>query len=299
MIGYGARRTEEAMTVPGAAERGAAAPASMPDAHSFAVDALTLEEAAGRALALLQSGRGGQVVTLNPEIVMRARRDPGLRAVIAGAALVTADGAGVVWAARLAGLTLPERVTGVDLSVALLARAGALGYDAFLLGAAEGVAEGAARALAARLPGARIAGVWSGDPRPAGDAEAVARVRASGARLLLVAYGAPAQELWIARNLGALPGVVAIGVGGALDMIAGRSPRAPRWLRAAGLEWLYRLAREPGRWRRMLALPAFAALAVASGARARLAGASAFVMIRSAERPRQTGSGERSEGERA
>src|SRR5579859_6043919 len=105
-------------------------------------------------------------------MVMRARRDPGLRAVIARAALVTADGAGVVWAARLAGLLVPARVTGIDLSEALLARGAALGYDAFLLGAGYGVAEAAAKALAARSPGARIAGVWRGDPRPGSDAEA-------------------------------------------------------------------------------------------------------------------------------
>jgi N-acetylglucosaminyldiphosphoundecaprenol N-acetyl-beta-D-mannosaminyltransferase len=287
MIGHEPRRQEEACT--SARARGAVTPASAPPIPPLSVDGLTLEAAAGRALALLRSGRGGQIVTLNPEIVMRARRDPGLRAIIADAALVTADGMGIVWGARLAGLAIPERVTGIDLSEALLARAGALGYDAFLLGAAEGVAEAAARAIIARLPGGRIAGEWSGDSRPAGDVEAVARVRASGARLLLVAYGAPAQEQWIARNLSALPGVVAIGVGGALDMIAGRTPRAPRWMRAAGLEWLYRLAREPARWRRMLALPAFAALTVASGMRARLTGASAMVMVRSAERPRQTG----------
>lgn len=250
---------------------------------ALAVDALTLDEAVARALALMASGRGGQVVTLNPEMVMRARRDPGLRAVIGNALLVTADGVGVVWAARLAGFAIPERVTGIDLAEALLTRAAPLGYAAFLLGADDGVAEAAADALTFRLPGARIADVWSGDPQPASDAEAVARVRASGARLLLVAYGAPTQELWIARNLRALPGVVAIGVGGALDMIAGRKSRAPRWMRAAGLEWLYRLAREPARWRRMLALPAFAALAVTLGAWARIAGNSALITVRGAE----------------
>lgn len=241
---------------------------------------MTLEGAVARVLELIETGRGGQVVTLNPEIVMRARRDPGLRAVIARAALVTADGAGVVWAARLAGRAIPERVTGIDLAEALLARAASRGYGAFLLGAGDGVAKAAAETLTARAPGARIAGVWSGDPRPDSDTEATARVRASGAKLLLVAYGAPAQELWIARNLRATPGVVALGIGGALDMIAGRTPRAPAWMRGAGLEWFYRLAREPARWRRMLALPAFAALAVASGAQARAAGTPAIVAVR-------------------
>ncbi len=292
MIEAGARSLKEASTSRRAAGRGAAAPA-IPDTHSLAVDALTLDGAVARAVALIGSGRGGQVVTLNPEMVMRARRDPGLRAVIARAALVTADGAGVVWAARLAGLWVPARVTGIDLSEALLARGAALGYDAFLLGAGYGVAEAAASMLAARSPGVRIAGVWSGDPRPAGDAEAVARVRASGAPLLLVAYGSPAQELWIARNLDALTGVVAIGVGGALDMIAGRTRRAPRWMRAAGFEWFYRLGREPARWRRMLALPGFAALAVASGARARLVGKPAIVTVRERAWSRWSGPAER------
>ncbi|HEX9037337.1 MAG TPA: WecB/TagA/CpsF family glycosyltransferase [Ktedonobacterales bacterium] len=246
----------------------------------LAVDALTLEGAVERALALIVSGRGGQVVTLNPEIVMRARRDPGLRAVIASAALVTADGAGVVWALRLAGCRIPARVTGIDLAERLLARLADLGYDAFLLGAGYRVAEAAARALTGQSPPVRVAGAWSGGPRPEGDAETLARIRASGARALLVAYGAPAQELWIARNLDALPGVLAIGVGGALDMIAGRRPRAPRWMRYAGLEWTHRLALEPARWRRMLALPAFAALALTSALRARLRGAPALLVAR-------------------
>jgi N-acetylglucosaminyldiphosphoundecaprenol N-acetyl-beta-D-mannosaminyltransferase len=224
---------------------------------------------------------------------MRARRDPGLRAAIARAALVTADGVGTVWAPRLAGLAVPERAPGIDLAVALLARAGALGYDAFLLGAAEGVAEAAAEALRILAPDVRVTGLWRGDPRPGSDNEALTRVRASGARLLIVAYGAPAQELWIARNLRALPGVVAIGVGGALDMLAGRTPRAPHWMRAAGLEWLYRLARQPARWRRMAALPAFAALAVVSGARARMARTPAVVTVRGADWPRRAGSSER------
>ena len=140
-------------------------------------------------------------MTLNPEMVMRARRDPGLRAVIARAALVTADGVGVVWAVRLAGQTIPERVTGIDLSEALLARAAALGYDAFLLGAADGVAEAAGARARGRflVCVSRACGVAIPDRRATRR-----RRRASGragARLLLVAYGAPAQELWIARNL--------------------------------------------------------------------------------------------------
>jgi N-acetylglucosaminyldiphosphoundecaprenol N-acetyl-beta-D-mannosaminyltransferase len=182
--------------------------------------------------------------------------------------VVTADGAGILWALRLRGRrhTPPARVTGVDLAQALAASAADAGYPIFLLGAGPGVAQAAAGALTRRWPALRIAGCWGGSPDPRDDAEATARIRASRARLALVAYGAPAQELWIARNLPALPGVVAIGVGGALDLLAGRIPRAPRWMRAAGLEWLFRLWREPWRWRRMLALPHFALLACAAAA---------------------------------
>ncbi len=234
--------------------------------HPLPVDALTLAEATRRIGALIAAGQRAHVVTLNPELVMRARRDAGLAQVIRAARLVTADGMGVVWALRLAGQRVPERVTGVDLTQALAEHAAASGYPIFLLGAAPDVAQAAAQALLRRNPALRIAGCWSGSPRPDDDAETTARMRASGARLALVAYGAPAQELWIARNLPALPGVVALGVGGALDLLAGRIPRAPRWLRAAGLEWLYRLARQPWRWRRMLALPRFALAASVSAA---------------------------------
>lgn len=228
---------------------------------------LSFAEATQRIHALLAAGVSAQVVTLNPELVMRARRDAGLFTILCESRLVTADGAGILWALRLCGQPSGERVTGVDLAEALAELAAAHGYPLFLLGAGPGVAESAARALAARWPGLHIAGSWGGSPRPVDDAAATARIRASGARLLLVAYGAPAQELWIARNLPALPGVVALGVGGALDMLAGRRSRAPRWMRANGLEWLYRLLTQPWRVRRMLALPQFALLAVGAAAR--------------------------------
>ena len=225
------------------------------------VDALSLDETARRICALIEQGQCAHIVTLNPEIVMRARRDTGLARIIQAARLVTADGVGILWALRLTGRWVPERVTGVDLALTLAERAAGAGYPIFLLGAGPDVARDAAETLAKRFPGLRVAGWWDGSPHPRDDAEAIARIRSSGARLALVAYGAPAQELWIARTLLALPGVVALGVGGALDMIAGRIPRAPRWMRAVGLEWLYRLARQPWRWRRMLALPQFALVA--------------------------------------
>ncbi len=230
------------------------------------MDALSLTETTRRICALIASGEGGYVVTLNPEIVMRARRDPGLTRLIRAARLVTADGMGILWALRLAGQPIAERVTGVDLVEALATQAAAQDIPIFLLGAGNGVAQVVAQRLTEQAPGLRIAGVWGGSPRPEDDAQALAQIRLSGARLLLVAYGAPAQEMWIARNLPSLPGVVALGVGGAFDLLAGRIPRAPRWLRDIGLEWLYRLLREFWRWRRMLALPQFAALSIITAA---------------------------------
>jgi N-acetylglucosaminyldiphosphoundecaprenol N-acetyl-beta-D-mannosaminyltransferase len=203
------------------------------------------------------------VVTLNPEMVMAARADPALRVLIAAADLVLPDGVGVAWAARRQGAGNIQRVTGVDLLAALAELAAARGWRVFLLGAAPGVAEAAARALCARFPALLIAGTHAGDARPGDDAATSRIVRESGADLLFVAYGAPAQERWLARNRAALGVGASIGVGGAFDILAGRVPRAPLWLRRRGLEWAWRLAREPWRWRRMLALPRFAMLVLA------------------------------------
>jgi N-acetylglucosaminyldiphosphoundecaprenol N-acetyl-beta-D-mannosaminyltransferase len=210
-------------------------------------------------------------VTVNPEFIIAARRDPGFRAALDGAALATADGVGVVLAARLLGRPLSSRVTGVDL-VEALATVRQPRPRLFLLGAAPGIAERAADRLHERFPGIEIAGCWAGTPRPEDTAGTLARLGASGANLLLVAYGAPAQDTWIAAHRSELADcgiLVAIGIGGALDFLAGAVPRAPRLVRRAGFEWLYRLIRQPWRWRRQLALPLFALLVL----RQRLGGA--------------------------
>jgi N-acetylglucosaminyldiphosphoundecaprenol N-acetyl-beta-D-mannosaminyltransferase len=230
------------------------------------------------------------VAPLNPEIVMCARRAPDLRAIIQRAPLVTADGMGIVWALRLRGVRLPERVTGVDLVEALAQRAAICGYRLFLLGATPGVAEAAGAALRRRHPGLAVVGAWAGSPDPKDDAEARRRIRAARPDVICVAYGSPAQERWIARVGPALVAdrqqdeadgsdandpdmarprpIVAIGVGGALDLLAGRIPRAPLWMRRAGFEWLFRLSRQPWRWLRMLALPQFTWLALGEAWRA-------------------------------
>jgi N-acetylglucosaminyldiphosphoundecaprenol N-acetyl-beta-D-mannosaminyltransferase len=224
---------------------------------SAAIDETRRE--AGSAGAL-QSAR--QLVTLNPEGVMTAKHNAALRSAILGADLVVPDGIGVVWAIRLLGAPVHQRVTGVDLLDAFCALAVERGYRVFLVGAAPGVAEQAARRLVVRHDGLIIAGTYPGSPDDAEAHIVTARIRAAHPDAVFVAFGAPAQETWIARYRGQLGAGVAIGVGGALDFLAGRVPRAPHWMRDAGLEWCYRLWRQPWRWRRMLALPRFA-LAVA------------------------------------
>ena len=225
---------------------------------------VTLDEAVEQAAAWVKEGRAHQMATVNPEFVMAARRDPAFRAVLEGADLCLPDGVGITLAARYLGRPLRERVAGVDLVEALAARAAQDGWRVFFLGAAPGVADRAASILAARYPGLTVAGTHAGSPRREEEDDIVRRVREAGADVLLVAYGAPAQDLWLARNLARTGAKVGVGVGGAFDYIAGVVPRAPRWMRRVGLEWLYRLIRQPWRWRRQRVLPLYALLVLLS-----------------------------------
>jgi N-acetylglucosaminyldiphosphoundecaprenol N-acetyl-beta-D-mannosaminyltransferase len=189
---------------------------------------VTLDEAVEQAAAWVKEGRAHQMATVNPEFVMAARRDPAFRAVLEGADLCLPDGVGITLAARYLGRPLRERVAGVDLVEALAARAARDGWRVFFLGAAPGVADRAASLLAARYPGLTVAGTHAGSPRREEEDDIVRRVREARADVLLVAYGAPAQDLWLARNLARTGAKVGVGVGGAFDYIAGVvPPRAP------------------------------------------------------------------------
>jgi N-acetylglucosaminyldiphosphoundecaprenol N-acetyl-beta-D-mannosaminyltransferase len=216
-----------------------------------------------QALALIEEfmaePRVHQVATVNPEFVMAAQGDAAFRHALRTTDLCLPDGVGLLYAARRWGRALPERVPGSEFVYALAERAAGCAWPLFLLGAAPGVAEEAAAIFCGRYPNLRIAGTYAGSPDPAENEAIVQRVNDSGARLLYVAYGAPRQDKWIERNRHTLTTVrVAIGVGGSLDFVTGRAVRAPRWAQDRGLEWLYRLYKEPWRWRRMLALPRFA-----------------------------------------
>jgi N-acetylglucosaminyldiphosphoundecaprenol N-acetyl-beta-D-mannosaminyltransferase len=201
--------------------------------------------------------RPSQIVTVNAEFVMLARRDPEFAAVIRSAALATPDGAGVVWAMRRDGTRQGRRVGGSDLIWSISEQAAGMGHRVFLLGAGEGIARQAGEMLVSRYPGLQIAGSHSGSPNLDEEASIVNLIRHSESDILFVAFGAPAQDLWIARNLASTGASVAIGVGGSFDYVAGRTRRAPEWMRDRGLDWLWRLLQQPWRWRRMLVLPAF------------------------------------------
>jgi N-acetylglucosaminyldiphosphoundecaprenol N-acetyl-beta-D-mannosaminyltransferase len=222
------------------------------------VDRVSVAGALQILAQLAVDGRPHQVVTVNPEFIMTAQRNARFREVINAADLALPDGIGVVWASRHLGRPATERVAGVDMVRALARFAAGHGMRPFLLGAGPGVAEAAAAALQAENPGLQIAGVYAGSPAPEEEAHIVGLIEAARPDFLFVAYGAPQQDVWIARNQGRLGVPIAMGVGGTLDFITGKSRRAPRWMQSLGLEWLHRLIMEPWRWRRMLALPLFA-----------------------------------------
>jgi N-acetylglucosaminyldiphosphoundecaprenol N-acetyl-beta-D-mannosaminyltransferase len=233
------------------------------DVLGVRVDDVTYAEALDRLHQAVAARTPLVVRTPNPEIVMLARADPAFRTVLNRGGLNVPDGIGLVLAARLRGERLRQHVQGTDLVLRLAAEGARSGQRWFLLGGRGDVAERAGRALARACPGLRVAGAAAGSPRAEDDAATRALVAGAGpVDVLLVAYGAPKQERWLDRNLAALGVPVGMGVGGVFNYLAGDAPRAPAWLRRLHLEWLHRLMTQPWRWRRQLALPRFAALAL-------------------------------------
>lgn len=224
------------------------------------VDAVTLPEAAAWVLDAALTGGSRLVVTLNPEIVVGARADPALRVALRAADLSVADGVGITLAARLRGKPLPARVPGVDLATETL-RLGGAGLHVFFLGGRPGVAKAAAETASNRY-GCHVAGFRHGYFARPGDVPAVcAEVAASGAQLLLAGLG-PGQERFLFENRDGLGPLVAIGVGGSLDVLAGTARRMPAWSSRLGVEWALRVGLDPRRWRRIPNLLAFTWLAL-------------------------------------
>ena len=218
-------------------------------------DDVTMSGAVTRALELMDVRQGAYVVTPNPEIIMLARENPALLKAIDEASLVLADGIGVIYGAKILGRSLKARVPGIDFASNLMSEMAKQGKSVFLFGAKPGVAEKAAEALEARWPGLRIAGTNDGYFKD--DGPIIEKINAAAPDLLLVCLGAPKQELWMQTNAGKLNVGLMAGLGGSLDVFAGNVQRAPEQWQKLGLEWLYRLMKEPSRIGRMMKLPQF------------------------------------------
>lgn len=215
-------------------------------------DALTLDEAVSVAESL---PRGSRVVTPNPEIVMAARSDPELMEIVNGSGLVTVDGIGIIYAAKLLGRKLPGRVTGIGLVTALFERLASRGGTVYLFGAKPGVAEQAAEKIAAEFPGISVVGTHDG--YFSDDSEIIEDINRRHPDLLLVCLGAPKQEKWMGSRSGVVDAGLMIGLGGVLDVYAGNVKRAPKLFQKLGLEWLYRTVTQPSRLKRNIKLPGF------------------------------------------
>lgn len=226
------------------------------------IDSLTMEETVERVAGFIRSGRPHRIVTMNPEFLYRAQFEDELLEIAKRADLVTPDGEGIVWACRVAGSPVPERVAGIDLMARLLERGNVEGWRVYLLGAAPGVAEEAAEKIRRNFPGLQVVGAHHGYFKDNEVNEVVKKIKDTKPDLIFVALGAPKQEQWIDRRLEDTGAAAALGVGGSFDVFAGRARRAPLWVRRLHLEWLFRLLREPSRWRRQLVLPLFAWMVV-------------------------------------
>lgn len=223
-------------------------------------DSVTMTEAVDRAMALIEARQGGYVVTPNPEIVMAARENAELLDAVEHAALVLPDGVGVIYGGKILGTPLKEKTPGIDFAAGVMERLAGKGGSVFLFGAKPGVAELAAQNLKQRFPGLAVAG--TNDGYFSDDTPIVERINDAKPDLLLVCLGAPKQELWMQAHAGHLDVGLMAGLGGSLDVFAGVVERAPERWQKLGLEWLYRLLKEPSRAGRMMKLPKFVLCAV-------------------------------------
>ena len=228
---------------------------SRTDVLGVGFDDLTMDEAVAAALELMDRRAAGYACTPNPEIVMAARENASLAAALKSADLVLADGVGITKAAQLLRTPLKGRVPGIDFAQRAASALAERGGSVFLFGAKPGVAEAAAEKLRAEYPGLVIAGTADGyftDDKPVVEA-----INAAGPDFVMVCLGSPKQELWMAEHAGKISCGLMAGLGGSLDVLAGNVQRAPETWRKLGLEWLYRVIKEPKRITRLAKLPLF------------------------------------------
>ncbi|MBQ4004574.1 MAG: WecB/TagA/CpsF family glycosyltransferase [Firmicutes bacterium] len=222
------------------------------------VDKITKAQALEEFQKLLEGDRCELIVTPNAEIVEKASKTSELRRIINDeAAIVTPDGVGLIYASKLKGDPIQEKVAGIDFAHSAIELCAKLGRSVYLLGSKPGVAEAAAANLEKEIPGLKIAGFRDGYFREDEEPSVVAEINASGADFLCVALGSPKQEYFVIKHRDALKVKAAAGLGGSLDIWSGQLNRAPKFYIDHGLEWLYRMIQEPKRLKRLPALPVF------------------------------------------
>jgi N-acetylglucosaminyldiphosphoundecaprenol N-acetyl-beta-D-mannosaminyltransferase len=226
------------------------------DILGVSIDSITMDDACEKISGFLEGNEIRTVFTPNSEIIMAAQRDKALKDILNSGDLVVPDGAGVVLASSILGEKVPAKVSGIDIVKKLFFNAGDT-YSFFLLGSKPGVAELARQNLIFANPKINIAGTQHGYFNEEEEDAVIKTINDSGANILLVALGASKQEKWIYKNKARLNVKVCIGIGGSLDVLAGKTRLAPEFIRKAGFEWLYRLIKEPRRFKRMLDLPRF------------------------------------------
>lgn len=211
------------------------------------VDNLSMEETLQTIEGFIHSGKPHQHVVVNVDKLVKASRDPELRQIINDCALINADGMPVVWASRLLGKGLKERVAGVDLFESLMQRSAEKGWRVFLLGAREEVVSGVSTIYQKKYPGLTIAGYRNGYWKPEEEVGVVEQVKAARADLLFVAISSPKKEQFLGKYQAEMQIPFAMGVGGTFDVAVGKVKRAPVWMQKSGLEWFYRFLQEPRR----------------------------------------------------
>lgn len=215
------------------------------------LDRVDFEQALSRCDALIGSSGTAQHMAINVAKIVALQRDSGMREIAARCGLITADGQPIVWASKLLGNPLPERVAGIDLMYGLIERAAAKGYRVYILGARQEILERAVKRICALFPGVTIAGYHHGYYSDADELAVVAEIGAAQPDILFVAMSSPRKEYFIGKHRDAMNVPFVMGVGGSIDVMAGVTNRAPMLVQRLGLEWLYRLAQEPRRlfWR--------------------------------------------------
>ncbi len=229
------------------------------------VDKLTMDEAVSNAVNLLEKDGLSKIYTPNSEIILYASENPEFTDVLNSADMVIADGIGVVYGSKILGNPLSERVAGFDLVCRLFEPMAKMGKSVYLLGSKPGVAEMAAENLKKKYPGLVIAGTHDGYFKD--DEPVIESINNAAPDFLMVCLGFPKQEMWINNNADKLNAKLAIGAGGCLDVFAGTVQRAPEFYCNHGIEWLYRLIKQPSRFVRMLALPKFGLKVILKGRR--------------------------------